>query len=90
MIRREDLLALDFYKREKFTGSHKGMRYRIELQGEKPDFKLKATVWPEPYAYDATAEDEKISEEFEYSKDGMNSVTEWLNEQYNQRDWRTE
>ena len=31
----------------------------------------------------------KTAEEFEYSKDGMNSVTEWLNEQYNQRDWRS-
>lgn len=90
MIRREDLLALDFYKKEKFTGSYKGMRYRVELQGEKPDFKLKATVWPEPYAYDATDDAEKTTEEFEYSKDGMVLVTGWLNEQYNQRDWRTE
>ena len=90
MIRREDLLALDFYKREKFTGSHKGMRYRVELQGEKPDFKLKATVWAEPYAYDYTDDDKKTAEEFEYSQDGMNQVTDWLNEQYNQHDWRTE
>lgn len=87
MIKRSDLLALNFYKKEKFTGSFKGMRYRVELCGEKPDLKLKATVWPEPYAYDATADDKKISEEFEYSEEGMDLVAAWLNEQHKEQNF---
>lgn len=90
MIRREDLLALDFYKKEKFTGSHKGMRYRVEAFGEKPDLKLKATVWPEPFAYASTKDELMTANEFEYSNDGLAAVAEWLNEEYNQRDWRKE
>ncbi|MBQ9764684.1 MAG: hypothetical protein IJW18_00635 [Lachnospiraceae bacterium] len=82
MIRREDLLALDFYKKAKFTGSFKGMRYRVEAVGEKPDLKLKATVWPEPLAYAATPDEKKISEEFEYSNDGLVSIAEWMNNKY--------
>ncbi|MBO5229131.1 MAG: hypothetical protein J6B39_09075 [Lachnospiraceae bacterium] len=88
MIKREDLLALDYYKKAKFTGSHKGMRYRVESVGEKPDLKLKATVWPEPLSYDTTADDKKTSEEFEFSKDGLVKVTEWLNSKYNETEWR--
>lgn len=88
MIKRQDLLALDFYKREKFTGSFCGMRYRVETCIEKPDLKLKATVWPEPYAFDATEDDKKTAEEFDYSEDGMCKVAQWLNEQYEQHDWR--
>lgn len=88
MIKREDLLALDYYKKAKFTGSHRGMRYRVEAVGEKPDLKLKATVWPEPLSFDATSDDKKTSEEFEYSKDGLVKVTEWLNSKYNEVEWR--
>ncbi len=87
MIQRSDLLALDYYKKAKFTGSYKGMRYRVESFGEKPDLKLKATIWPEPLSFDATAEGKKTAEEFEYSNDGLVKVAEWLNNKYNEVDW---
>ncbi len=87
MIKREELLALDYYKKAKFTGSYSGMRYRVESAGEKPDLKLKATVWPEPMSFDKTADDKKTSEEFEFSKDGLVKITDWLNDKYNEMDW---
>jgi len=84
MIQRKDLLALDFYKKAKFTGSHKGMRYRVESVGEKPDLRLKATIWPEPLNYDNTPDEKKVFEEFEYSNDGLVKIAEWMNDKYNE------
>lgn len=34
MITPEDILNLNFYKKEKFTGSYKGMRYLIQKDHE--------------------------------------------------------
>ena len=34
MIKRKDLLAFNFYKKEKFTGSYHGMRYLIQKAEE--------------------------------------------------------
>ena len=30
MIRREDILSLEYLKKTEFTGSHRGLRYRLE------------------------------------------------------------
>lgn len=30
MIRREDILYIEYLKKSEYTGSHKGMRYRLE------------------------------------------------------------
>ena len=30
MIQNDDILNMNFYKKEKFTGSHKGLRFRME------------------------------------------------------------
>ena len=35
MITPEDILNLNFYKKEKFTGSYKGMRYLIQKDYEE-------------------------------------------------------
>ena len=35
MITPEDVLNLNFYKKEKFTGSYKGMRYLIQKDHEE-------------------------------------------------------
>ena len=35
MITPEDILNLNFYKKEKFTGSYKGMRYLIQKEHDE-------------------------------------------------------
>lgn len=75
MLKRSDLLALNFYKKEAFTGSLTGMRYRVAKDGDD----LIATVWPEPFSYDNTSDDKKQSEHFPYSEEGLNAIVEWLN-----------
>lgn len=75
MIERKDLLAFEFYKKKPFKGSDKGMRYMITKDEEV----LKAYAWPEPFSFEATSEDKKISEEFEFSEEGLAKAVDWLN-----------
>ena len=92
MIERKDMMPIPFLKKEKFTGSYKGMRYRMELavkeeenpEGEKPaEIKLLAvTAWPEPFSYDHTPEEKKIRREFSFDEEGICAGAEWLNEIY--------
>ena len=78
MIERSDLLALGFYKKEAFTGSFQGMRYRIA----KADDSLSVTIWPEPFCFEKTPDSEKQTEIFPFSEEGLCQVTEYLNTQH--------
>ncbi len=94
MITRKDVMPVNFLKKEKFTGSDTGMRYRMEMlkrevakengaeDETKEEIVLLVTSWPEPYGYDATPDEEKIREEFPFSEDGIVSGVEWLNKQH--------
>ena len=97
MITRKDVMPVNFLKKEKFTGSDTGMRYRMEMtKREVPkedgadgetveETVLTVTSWPEPYGYDATPEEEKTREEFPFSEEGKLAAVDWLNEQYESR-----
>lgn len=37
MIQNDDILNMNFYKKEKFTGSYQGMRYLIQKDQEEDD-----------------------------------------------------
>lgn len=70
-------VSLNFIKKEVFTGSDEGMRYRLEKKGDK----LFANVWPEPYNFIKTDEALKVSESFELTPEGKEEAVKWLNEQ---------
>ncbi len=44
MIRREDILSLEYLKKTEFTGSHRGLRYRLESKEYEGEKKLLVTV----------------------------------------------
>lgn len=81
MIKREDILSMEYLKKSEYTGCHQGMRYRLEgaldQEGEK---KLKATVWPEPFNYWKTASSLKTSAFFDFSEDGVMDAIGWMND----------
>ena len=87
MIERKDILSMEFLKKSEFTGSHQGMRYRLEsvsLDGEK---KLRVTVWPEPFNYFKTPEEEKEREDFSFDEDGVMYAVAWMNDRlFQERD----
>ena len=90
-----DILNMNFYKKEKFTGSYQGMRYLIQKDQEedaedenvKHDI-FRVTIWPGPYNFASTADDLKSSTVFPFTPEGKEQVVGWLNEQWSAR--RTE
>ena len=71
MITAEDILNMNFYKKEKFTGSYKGMRYLVKKEKDDAENDIfRATVWPGPYNFSTTPDDQKISATFPFTEEG--------------------
>lgn len=83
MLRRIDLMALPFYKKEPLTGSLNRMRYRISLKKtEEPEQEtLQVVLYPDEWSFENTDEALKQYYEFPYTEEGMATITEFLNEQ---------
>ena len=71
MLELKDFMPINFLKKEKFTGSHKGLRFRMEKLEENEETFLFVSVWPEPYSYDL-----KTS----FDADGIARGVDWINE----------
>ena len=82
MLTRNDLLPLKFVEKEDFAGSYKGMRFLLHKEMADEGKKLKAYVWSEPFCFDATPDDEKLSELFEFSEEGLAAAIAWMNGKY--------
>ena len=80
MIKREDILSMEYLKKTEFTGSHQGMRYRLEGVSSEDEKKLKVTVWPEPFNFFKTPAEEKESAEFSFDEDGVSDAVAWMND----------
>ena len=91
-IKPHELYSINFYEYgEAYYGSCSGTRYRVAIDPLKnvhftpPDKRdpavLKATVWPEPYAYGAADPETMISREFPFSEKGLEETVIWLNKQ---------
>lgn len=96
MITNDDILNMNFYKKEKFTGSYLGMRYLIKKDSEPEDAEdtsenaprrdiFRATIWPGPYNFATTPDDKKISATFPFTPEGKQQVVDWLNGQWESR-----
>lgn len=80
MIKREDILSLEYLKKTEFTGSHRGLRYRLEGVEEETEKKLLVTVWPEPFNFVTTPDEQKQHEAFAFSEDGVVDAVAWMND----------
>ena len=80
--------GLPFINKRPFTGSFAGMRYRLRKKTIKPDgggedeIFLEACVYPEPYCFEATPEEEKVYKEFPFTDGGFEEAVAWLNEMH--------
>lgn len=82
MLSREDFLSLNFVKKEDFTGSHRGMRFMLHQETVEEEKKLKVYIWSEPFGFEATPDEKKISRLFEFSEEGLSQAIDWMNENY--------
>ena len=81
MIQREDILSIEYLKKTEFTGSHRGMRYRVEgVSGDEGVKKLRCTVCPEPFNFYRTPEEEKEKADFEFGENGVTEAIAWMND----------
>lgn len=76
MIDRDHFMPVNFFKKEAFTGSERGMRFMVRKQEDV----LEAYVWPEPYGFAATPDEQKQRAEFEFNPEGILSAVDWINE----------
>ena len=79
MVRRLDLMALTFYKKEPLTGSLLKMRYRISLKGEGEEAELSVVLYPDEVCFEKTDESKKQYYSFPFSDDGLEQIAEFLN-----------
>lgn len=77
-INKKDLLPLSFLKKSPYTGSFRGIRYRIEKQEEGEEKSLLVYTWPEPYAFSHTPEEEKEKKSFSFSEKGLEEIRLYL------------
>lgn len=83
------LIPVGGLKKEPFSGSHNGMRYFLRADESKETFSV--FIYPEPWSFEQTPEEEKQSASFPLSDTGMDSAIAWLFEKYEARkeQWQT-
>lgn len=86
MVTNEDVFNMAFYKKKKpFTGSVKGIRYRILLEvaetedGNKEEH-FSVWVWRDRFCFEVTPQEEMQKKEFEFSEAGKQQAVAWINE----------
>ncbi|MCR4738781.1 MAG: hypothetical protein K5886_00810 [Lachnospiraceae bacterium] len=82
MIDKKDILSFNYYNSLKpFTGSDRGMRYRIiKIKGDEetaPSFKI--SVWPEPLCYEKTDRSGIIETVLPFTQEGYEEIVPYLN-----------
>jgi hypothetical protein len=92
-ISRKDIFKFSFfYYGEYFTGSYRGLRYRLGRDPLENVFfapeetrrsgRLSASVWPEPFSYDSTPAESIETRDFDFSEEGLLEAIKWINEKY--------
>ncbi len=80
---------LKHYEKGTYTGSHKGMRYRIrseiKTEGEEEQRFLCLDIWPEPFCFQKTPEEEKEYFLFPFTEEGLEELEEKVNRIYTER-----
>ena len=67
-------------KKEPFSGCHHGMRYYFLCDDSKESFT--AFVYPEPWCFEQTPEDQIESHTFDLSEEGLDLAITWLWERF--------
>lgn len=95
-IENKDSYGLTWYEHaQPYLGSHRGMRFRIARDPMEdcaltpPDKKgpaeFEAIIWPEPYCFEKTPDEQKTRATFPFDMDGKQQMIDWLNDQYESR-----
>jgi len=79
MLTRDDVLSLGYLKKAVFHGSCRGMRFQMQKASREEETILLVYAWPEPFTFDKTDDELKVSQEFPFTNDGLEQSIDWLN-----------
>ena len=65
-------------KKEPFSGSHNGMRYMMRSDNGRDSTTFTVFVYPEPWCFEQTPEDQIESHTFDLSEEGLDLAITWL------------
>lgn len=85
MIEKEKFHVFNYVKKEEYCASMDGMRYMLKKKEVEDGSRLEVIIWPEPYCYAKTPDENKQRIEFAFSEAGVEEAADWLNEQYSQQ-----
>lgn len=76
------LIPVGGLKKEPFSGSHNGMRYLFRGDDGKNSTTFTVFIYPEPWCFEQTPEDQIEQENFPLSEEGMDLAIAWLLEKF--------
>ena len=76
------LVPVGGLKKEPFSGCHGGMRYFLAGDDGRNSTTFTAYVYPEPWCFEETPEEQKESASFPLTEEGMDQATAWLYERF--------
>lgn len=82
MITTNDVLNMNFYKKEKFTGSYKGMRYLLKKDSDEDKDIFRCYAWRGPYNFVSTPDNLKVTNTFPFTEEGKQAAVDWLNQHW--------
>lgn len=82
MITKEVLAPLEYIKKSELTGGFEGMRFKLYKKAVEDGTRLGCAIWPEPFNFLKTPDEEKKFEEFEFSEDGIDDAIRWMNQEW--------
>ena len=87
MINDEDVLSINFLKKQNYTGSYRGMRYilmkkTVKDEDDKEENFLTAAIWPQPMNYENSSPESRTEKTFSFTNEGRKEAIEWLNASY--------
>lgn len=76
------LIPVGGLKKEPFSGNHNGMRYLFRGDDGKNSTTFTVFIYPEPWCFEQTPEDQIEQENFPLSEEGMDLAIAWLLEKF--------
>ena len=78
----EKPISINYLKLQPYFGSYNGTSFALI----KKEDKLEAYLYPGPFGFDATPDEKKLKQEFEFSDTGYAEAVAWMDEHYKDYD----
>lgn len=72
-------ISLNYIKKERYTGSNDGVRFMLEKKSEEgQEDQILVCLWPEPFSYEKTEDEQKRFREFPFSEEGLEAAVSYI------------